>query len=743
MTATGLAVGLSVSNTVGLPGSWLLAIGLLICVASLLIRREGLRPLAAVLLLLAAVVCGLTVGTERIVAIDGGALNGEEGSDVELSGFVATPPRRSTDGRLFLFETDRGRTLVEAPRIPADTSTGDRLGVSGSLRSPPDWMNGYLEVQGVTRVVEADTVRPLPGARAGFTGWMDAIRDRAEAALGFGIGQPEAALARGFVLGQDQAIGEDVADQFRASGLAHLLAVSGQNILLLSILATPFLAALGLPLKARLLVVVALIGLYIPVTGAGPSIQRAGIMGVAAIAATAAGRPAMRSWILALAAVLTLALNPRALFDPGWQLSFAAVAGIMVFAGPVAGAVAEVLPGRESRVSTALADGVGVTAAAAIATLPLIAFHFESIPVTTLGANLVAMPAVAPSMWLGMIAAVLGQVHEVAALPFNWINAVLLAFIARVASVAGGEGSTVAVSGPGPGLLAAGTVACFGTLGALVRFPRLLVSLLVAAVLVPGLFLLNGGPRDLAAPPPGGMRIEMLDIGQGDAFLIRSSSGRSVLVDAGPPGGGVGDAIASAGIETLDGVILTHLDLDHIGGFGEVLDRFRVESVFFQEKDAAVSTAIVAEGAEPGQLAAGDRIDLDPGLLTVLSPQSGSPRSVDRNARSLVVLVEALGHRILLTADAENESVQIRPGPLDILKLAHHGSRDEGIEEFLAATDPRVALISAGRNNRYGHPDPSTLRALSDAGIPIYRTDLDGTVSVVISTGGLTIESGR
>ena len=656
---------------------------------------------------------------------------------------MTSPPRKSDEGWRLFVETDRGRVVVEARTMPPGTSTGDRISTTGELRAPAAWLAGQLEVRGISRVVEAETVSSLPGRRGGPTGLMDLIRERAERALGFGIDEPESALARGFVLGQDQAIEAEVVEDFRASGLAHLLAVSGQNILLLSILAAPLLAALGLPLKARLIVVVGLIALYVPVTGAGPSIQRAGIMGVAAIAATASARPVMRSWILALAAALTLALNPLALFDAGWQLSFAAVAGIMVFARPIAVAIAEVLPRSDSSVTSALVDGLAVTTAASIATLPLIAFHFEAVPATTLGANLVVMPAVAPSMWLGMTAAALGQMHEYLALPLNHLNAVLLAFISEVAAVAGGEGASVKTAGPGIGWLIIGIPLSIAALKVLIRFPRALVSVLIAAVVVPGLLLVQGGRRGLPAPSPGEVRVEMLDIGQGDAFLVRSSSGESVLVDTGPPGGGVGDAVASAGLERLDGVLLTHLDLDHIGGFGEVLDRFEVETVFFEEQDEAIRSAIAREGAAGRRLAAGDGLDLDPGRMTVLSPLPGVGPSTDRNARSLVVLLEALGHRILLTGDAESEAVSIRPGPLDVLKLAHHGSRDEGLEDLLSTTAPRVGLISAGRDNRYGHPDLSTLRALSDAGVRTYRTDLDGTVSIVISKRGLSIEKGR
>ena len=174
----------------------------------------------------------------------------------------------------------------------------------------------------------------------------------------------------------------------------------------------------------------------------------------------------------------------------------------------------------------------------------------------------------------------------------------------------------------GIGWLIIGIPLSIAALKALIRFPRALVSVLIAAVVIPGLLLVQGGRRGLSAPSPGGVRVEMLDIGQGDAFLVRSSSGQSVLVDTGPPGGGVGDAVASAGLERLDGVLLTHLDLDHIGGFGEVLDRFEVETVFFEEQDEAIRSAIAREGAAGRRLPAGDGLDLDPGRVTVLSPHN-------------------------------------------------------------------------------------------------------------------------
>ncbi len=172
----------------------------------------------------------------------------------------------------------------------------------------------------------------------------------------------EAALARGFVLGQDDRIDAATREDFRRSGLAHLLAVSGQNVLLLCLLAWPFLALLGLTLRTRLLLLLALIAVYVPVTGAGPSIQRAAVMGAAGLLAALAERPSSRWYALLLAVGVTLALNPRAAGDVGWQLSFAAVAGILLWTGRLA----TLLAGDAARGSPrrAVAEGVAVTVAA-------------------------------------------------------------------------------------------------------------------------------------------------------------------------------------------------------------------------------------------------------------------------------------------------------------------------------------------------------------------------------------------
>jgi competence protein ComEC len=195
------------------------------------------------------------------------------------------------------------------------------------------------------------------------------------------------------------------------------------------------LAALGLPLRARLFWVLGLIALYVPLAGAGPSILRAGIMGGLSVLATLAGRRASRFYALLVAALATLAIEPGIAADVGWQLSFAAVLGILLLAAPLRDRLLARL--GESGPGRALADGAALTVAATVATAPLIAFHFEAVSVLTLVANLLALPAVAPAMWLGMLAAAVGQVPGAPVEALNALNAPLLAYIAQVAAWCG------------------------------------------------------------------------------------------------------------------------------------------------------------------------------------------------------------------------------------------------------------------------------------------------------------------
>jgi competence protein ComEC len=582
------------------------------------------------------------------------------------------------------------------------------------------------------------------------------VRARAEAALGRGMPAREAALARGFVLGEDEQIDEVTAEDFRRAGLSHLLAVSGQNVALLVLLAMPVMAALGLPLRARLLWVLGLIAVYVPLAGAGPSIQRAGVMGALSVLATLAGRRTSRLYALVFAAVILLVLEPGIAGDVGWQLSFAAVLGILLLAAPLRAAIA-------ARIGThgwrhALAEAAAMTIAATLATAPLIAFHFEAISTMTLVANLLALPAVAPAMWLGMLVAAAGQVPGLPVGALNAANSLLLAYIAQVAAWCGRPswaylhvrlgagglvGSYIAIAalailtrhlGRNRRLARRRNVADgpishrIGVLSARRRGVVVVALVVLALVLV---WPARGG-AGAEDSRPAGLRISVLDVGQGDAILLQPRDAAAVLVDGGPPGNGLAAKLRSAGVTRVGAAIVTHDQSDHAGGIRELLGAFPIGGLLYGVLRGQTLAEVAAAGVPDHRLARGSELRSGGLRLSVLWPPAellvGSHASEDPNQLALVMLARWRRFSMLLTADAEAETTPIEPGPIDVLKVAHHGSDDAGLGDLLDRTRPRLAVISVGAGNPFGHPTAATLATLASHGIPTLRTDRDGTV---------------
>ncbi|MGH2980985.1 MAG: ComEC/Rec2 family competence protein [Solirubrobacterales bacterium] len=732
-------------------------------IALVLVRPRG-TPGAAFWLALVAIAgagAGLLLGTARLQAIDSGGYGVPAGERIAVRGHVSAVPRRRGGTVRVRVETANGRLAIEAPEPVPDLAVGAELRATGTVARPSPWLEDDLRRNGIARILRADAVELTGERRGGIEGRIDRIRIMAEEALGRGMPAEQAALARGFVLGQDDRISPRTIEDFQRSGLAHLLAVSGQNVVLLALLAAPLLAALGIPLRARLAWLLALVALYVPLAGGGPSIQRAGAMGAAAIVATLAGRPASRIYALLLAAVATLALNPRAGADVGWQLSFAAVVGIFVAVRPLRDLVlARIGDGGWRR---GLADGVAVTLAATLATAPLMAHHFEAFSVTSLAANVAALPAVAPAMWLGMLAAALGQLPGFPVEPLNWVNSLLLAYIGQIATwMAGPEwalaglrtGSWTVLLAAYAALLAAALALrrwAGGRRGLRVRdspgSPRAL-WLALAALAALTIVAVAGLPagRESGAAPPAGLRVSVLDVGQGDSILLQPPDGGAVLVDGGPPGGGLTEELSRLGVESLAAAVLTHDQSDHAGGIEELLGSLAVGRLVYAAARPSLLGAARAAGAAPVRIAGGGELRSGSLRLEALWP----PRvlldgvlSGDPNARSLVLLARWHNFEMLLTGDAEAEVVPIDPGPLDVLKVSHHGSADAGLAELLDRTAPRLAVISVGEDNPFGHPDPGILASLASHEVRVLRTDRAGTVTIEAGEAGSEVTTGR
>jgi competence protein ComEC len=586
----------------------------------------------------------------------------------------------------------------------------------------------------------------------------DEIRSRASAALGRGIPTREAELARGFVIGEDDRVDATTTEDFRRSGLSHLLAVSGQNVALLAILATPLLAALGIPLRTRLVWLLALIAAYVPLAGAGPSIQRAAVMGALSVTATMAGRRRSRFYPLAVAAALTLAVEPSVAADVGWQLSFAAVLGILLL-GP---ALRESITRRCGGGATgrALGEAAAITVAATVATAPLIAFHFGELSTTTLLANLLAAPAVAPAMWLGMIAAAAGQLPGFPVEAVNWANAVFLAYIAQVAAWCGRPSwALLHVRLSLAGLAVAYLLLAIGVLLGLrlrrrrqIAAPRhqaptarwRLAAVLLAAA---GCVWMLSAPLGGAVPgPPSGLRVSVLDVGQGDAILLQPGAAPPVLVDGGPPGDGLAAKLRGAGVGRLGAAVITHDQSDHAGGVEEILGSFPVGRVEYAVLEPRTLSRAHAAGIATERIAQGDRLSSGGLRLDVLWPPpevlSARAAPEDPNSLSLVLVARWRRFTMLLTGDAEASTVPLDPGPLDVLKVAHHGSEDQGLGELLDRTSPELAIVSVGAGNPYGHPAPGALATLARKGVRVLRTDRDGTVILEVGRRTMSVRTG-
>jgi len=585
------------------------------------------------------------------------------------------------------------------------------------------------------------------------------VRARAETALGRGMPPREAALARGFVLGEDDEIDAATKEDFRRSGLAHLLAVSGQNVALLALLAMPLLAALGMPLRTRLLWILGLIAVYVPLAGAGPSIQRAGIMGALSVLATLGGRRASRFYALLAAAVAVLLLDPGIAADVGWQLSFAAVLGIILLAGGLRSAIAARIGDRGWR--RALADAAAMTIAATLATAPLIAFHFEGVSTLTLAANLLALPAVAPAMWLGMLAAAAGQVPGLPLGALNAANALLLAYIAQVAAWCGRPSWAYLHVHLGlGGLLASYLAIGAGAIGLpfLARARRIAAArrgktrrgrrnpprvALVFAALVMALLLFRPAAGTSGSTASPGLRVSVLDVGQGDAILLQPRGAPAVLVDGGPYGDGLAAKLREAGVGRLAAAVITHDQADHAGGILELLGATSIDRVLFGLLRRPTLAEVHAAGVPTRRLAGGAEVRSGRLRLSVLWPPAAllaePSAGEDPNHLAIVLLARWRGFSMLLTSDAEAESIPLDPGPVDVLKVAHHGSDDAGLGALLDRARPRLAVISVGEDNPFGHPTYGTLATLARHGVPTLRTDEDGAIVLDVERDSIDV----
>jgi competence protein ComEC len=689
--------------------------------------------------------------------LDGALLATLAPERVEIEGTLKTDPRRTTLGWSATEQVSR----VEWPEGAASLRSsvwvsgreglprarrGDLIRVEGVLRVPDD--PGFAEAlrhKGIPAQLQLQKFTRLGPSPSAFVRASQGARNVVGSSIERVFPPKEAGLLLGLLLGDDSRLDPGLERDFRAAGLSHLLVVSGGNV---AMVLAPVLAAsalLRLPRWPRFAVGFGAVAFFTVLTGAEPSVLRAGVMASIALVGVLAGRPRTTSSILSAAVLGLLVLDPWLVWSVGFQLSVTATAGMVALASSLAERFGRVLP-------SPVAAAAGATISAQLGVTPILLYHFHEVPLVTLPANLAAFPLVAPSLLLGTVAAGSGLawfplgkiVAAVAVLPMRWLE--------LVADKLGKAPVGYLTAEGGPLVLVVGTVVVAAVI-VWIRTgwkpPRTATAVAVAVLPV---FVWASA---LGTGPPDGFTVRFFDVGQGDAALVTTPEGATVLVDGGPERDQVATELSALGVKRLDIVVASHPHADHIVGLPSVLARMPVGLLLQpgceEEKpnplQADLDRAIADEGLEVRNPRAGDTFFLGLLRLDVLSPdRCWSGTESDSNNDALVIRATYRGHVVLIASEPEEPAqeallesgVDLRA---EVLKVPHHGAATS-VPEFFDAVDAEVAVVSVGEND-YGHPTEFTLDALAVSGAQVWRTDRHGTITVSFVSRAPTVESER
>jgi len=748
----------------------LLAAGCVLAVAVAVLasrRPAGARKLAALGLgMLAIGFRGLATNAPIVTS---SALPTGDGPWVGVVQSVGAP---RAGARPAVIQLDSDPPMLVAATLPLfpPVVPSDRVEISGGIRAPPaDDYGAYLARIGAAGTLRAESLKLLP-ARGSLAAALEGLRRAASTGLERAMPEPEAGLAAGVLIGLRDRVDRDLAADFTIAGASHVVAISGWNIAIVA--STLGALAGGLRRRRRAVLTAVAIVLYVVFVGPSPSVVRAGVMAGVALLARELGRPGTAAGALGWAVTALLLLDPAWVDDAGFRLSVLATAGILAWGSSL---TARLAGARPSRLRRWLAEILGVSLAAQAATTPIVLLEFGRLSLVAPLVNLIVVPLVPPAMATGALALAIGVL---AGMGLPGIVATLVGlpawalYAAMVATVRAGASMPLASIQLDPpwDVACAGVSACliaggvrFGP-AVLTRFGprnteggpsprrrggangparglRLTATALASAVLALALAV--------AHRPDGVVRVVVLDVGQGDGILVEGGRGGRLVIDGGPDPARLLIALDERlppWDRRIDLLVLTHPHEDHVAGLAALLSRYQVARVYEPGMlgpgpGYKVWVAALSVGGPPrGRLSTGDRLQVDGIRFRVLWPDPNRvpERPADGgtaiNNVSIVLLGEFEGHRILLAGDIEQEidPELVRRGlpQVDLLKVAHHGSRTSSTPAFLDAVRPRVAVVSAGKGNPYGHPAPATIDRLRAIARTTYRTDTDGTVEV-------------
>ncbi|MET0932440.1 MAG: ComEC/Rec2 family competence protein [Mycetocola sp.] len=622
-----------------------------------------------------------------------------------------------------LFATVPSTTATQKDPVPIGTV----LEVDAALRrTPPGDAAAFL----LFARRPATLSEPPPW----FLAWANEMRAKLltlSTALPGGGGE----LLPGLSTGNTTAVSDDLDQAMKSSSLSHLTAVSGANCAVIVAVLTAALAALRAPRRLRIAVALAGLGLFVVLVTPEPSVVRAALMAVAVLLALGAGRPAAGLPILSLVVILVVIVDPWLSRSYGFVLSALATGGLLTLTRPLTRLLCAWVP-------RPLAAAFALPLAAQLACQPVLILLTPTLPLLGVPANLLAAPAAPIATLLGFAACILAPLLPPVAVGLLWLGWIPATWIAAIATTV----HSLPVNrlpwlpdGGGALLLAGLTAVLVVAVRASLAGRRAVAACCAGVLVVAGGAYAGSLAGSRIAPAlsmPANWTHAACDVGQGDAIVLRSG-GAVALIDTGPDPEPLSACLDALSIGRLDLLVLTHFDLDHVGGVSAVIGRADLALVGEPQNaaDEHILTDLAAAGADVKRATAGLGGTLGTARWRALWPPPRAGPVWQGNAGSVTLLVDDGSLRSLFLGDLD-EAAQDRilaghalGGPVDLVKMAHHGSADQSSQLYVQA-HARIALIPVGADNDYGHPTPAALNLLDAVGTTPFRTDTCGLIVV-------------